>query len=57
MGRVRLLVGFLVAGCVVGGGAIAAAAAPPVTNLVRNGSFEHPVVRLHSSFPFASIPG
>ena len=57
MRRLRLLIGFFVAGSVVGGGTIAAAAPPPVTNLVRNGSFEHPVVRIHSSFPFASIPG
>ena len=57
MRRLRLLIGFFVAGSVVGGGTIAAAAPPPVTNLVRNGSFEHPLVRIHSSFPFASIPG
>jgi hypothetical protein len=56
MRRLRLLVGVFFAGSVVGGGTIAAAAPPPLTNLVRNGSFEHPLVRIHTSFPFASIP-
>jgi Protein of unknown function (DUF642) len=39
------------------GGSIAAAAPPPLPTLVRNGSFEHPRVRVGSSHPFRSIPG
>jgi hypothetical protein len=57
MRRLHLLVGMFVASGVVGGSTIAAAAPPPLPNLVRNGSFEHPLVRIHNSFPFASIPG
>jgi hypothetical protein len=57
MRRLRLLIGLFVATSVAGGSTIAAAAPPPLANLVRNGSFEHPLVRIHSSFPFASIPG
>ncbi len=56
----RLLLGIGTAAAAVSvavGGSVAAAAPPPLPNLVRNGSFEHPRVRVGSSFPFASIPG
>jgi hypothetical protein len=39
------------------GGSMAAAAPPPLPNLVRNGSFEHPRIRAGSTAAFASIPG
>jgi hypothetical protein len=56
----RLLLGIGTAAAVISvavGGSVAAAAPPPLPNLARNGSFEHPRVRVESTFPFASIPG
>jgi hypothetical protein len=58
MAHVRLAIsaGAAVVSLVVTGGSTVAAAPPPLVNLVGNGSFEHPLVRIHRSFPFASIP-
>ena len=56
----RLLLGVGAAAAAISvtiGGSIAAAAPPPLPTLVRNGSFEHPRVRVGSSHPFTSIPG
>lgn len=57
MTRLLLGIGTAAAIGVALAGSVAAAAPPPLPNLVRNGSFEHPRVRVGSSFPFASIPG
>ena len=57
MRRLLLGTGTAAAISVALAGSVAAAAPPPLPNLVRNGSFEHPRVRVGSSFPFASIPG